>query len=145
MNIDYESSEEAILSIRDQILQRQDGYELVIGVSRGGLIPGVRLSHVLGIPFRTIEWSTRDGQVKEINYSLLEAIKGRKILLVDDIIDSGITAADLLQNLSLHAEVDIACLVYNKAQNKVITPDYYHFVIDRSEYQDWINFWWEKK
>ena len=33
----------------------------VVGISRGGLIPGVMLSHWLGAGFEPLEWQTRDG------------------------------------------------------------------------------------
>ncbi len=37
----------------------------IVGISRGGLIPGVMLSHRLGAGFEPLEWQTRDGHFKD--------------------------------------------------------------------------------
>ena len=34
--------------------------DVVVGISRGGLIPGVMISHKLEIPFKPVHASTRD-------------------------------------------------------------------------------------
>ena len=40
----------------------QDSFlpDVVVGISRGGLIPGVMISHKLNIPFKPVHASTRD-------------------------------------------------------------------------------------
>ena len=62
--------------------------DVVVGISRGGLIPGVMISHKLEIPFKPVHASTRDFPHWE-NY--LPKPKDEKILIVDDICDSGET------------------------------------------------------
>lgn len=62
---------------------------MIVAISRGGLIPGVYLSHRLKLPLRVVEYSTRDGMVGETNYSWLSNL--RNALIVDDIADSGRT------------------------------------------------------
>ena len=39
-----------------------DGFkpDVIVGISRGGLIPGVMISHKLNIPFKPVHASTRD-------------------------------------------------------------------------------------
>ena len=34
--------------------------DVIVGISRGGLIPGVMISHKLNIPFKPVHASTRD-------------------------------------------------------------------------------------
>ena len=62
--------------------------DVIVGVSRGGLIPGVMISHKLNIPFKPVHASTRDFPHWE-NY--LPKSKDEKVLIVDDICDSGET------------------------------------------------------
>ena len=61
----------------------------IIGISRGGLIPAVYLSHYLNLPMRVVEYSTRDGMVGETSHAWLSTV--RNALVVDDIADSGRT------------------------------------------------------
>ena len=75
--------------------------DVVVGISRGGLIPGVMISHKLEIPFKPVHASTRDFPHWE-NY--LPKPKDEKILIVDDICDSGETFVRLSEYIS--------CLLY---------------------------------
>jgi hypoxanthine phosphoribosyltransferase len=59
--------------------------ELIIGIARGGLVPGVALSHKLKVPFNSITWQDRDGGVKE------KVFIPDHTLVVDDINDTGLT------------------------------------------------------
>jgi len=64
----------------------------IIGISRGGLIPGVMLSQKLGVPFEPLEWQTRDGNYRDTIKLLASKFENQKeILFVDDICDSGLT------------------------------------------------------
>ena len=62
--------------------------DVIVGISRGGLIPGVMISHKLNIPFKPVHASTRDFPHWE-NY--LPKANDSKVLIVDDICDSGET------------------------------------------------------
>ena len=44
---------------------KDENIDKVVGVSRGGLIPGVMLSHWLKAGFEPLEWQTRDGEFKD--------------------------------------------------------------------------------
>jgi uncharacterized protein len=72
---------------------RQLGITKVVGITRGGLIPGVIMSHLLNVPFEAVTWQTRDGLIQDV-----EAIVDNNFsttLFVDDICDSGITMEDV--------------------------------------------------
>lgn len=65
---------------------------LIVGVTRGGLIPAVKLSHMFG-EYNFIAWTPKNSSIDRI---LLTSIKstiarGEKVLFVDDIFDSGTT------------------------------------------------------
>ena len=62
--------------------------DVIVGISRGGLIPGVMISHKLNIPFKPVHASTRDFPHLE-NY--LPKSNNSKVLIVDEICDSGET------------------------------------------------------
>jgi uncharacterized protein len=66
--------------------------DYIVGLSRGGLVPGVMISHWLNVPFKPLEVSLRDGGYRKSSKFLSkEAQYGRNILIVDDINDSGKT------------------------------------------------------
>ena len=71
--------------------------DVIVGISRGGLIPGVMISHKLNIPFKPVHASTRDFPHWE-NY--LPQPGDQKVLIVDDICDSGETF-ERISDLSL--------------------------------------------
>lgn len=129
--------------------------ELVVAVARGGLLPAGALSYALGIKAigtMNVEFYT------DIDETLPEpvlipplmdvsALEGKKVLVVDDVADSGKTL-DLVMRIIRErgipsgegesvkvAEARCAC-IYTKSRS-IITPDYYLKHTDQ-----WINFPW---
>lgn len=145
MDISTDDFFKAMACLSKQIGDYEDTFDYVVGIARGGLIPGVILSHRLKIPFRPMEWSLRDAHRKYIPPDIiLDAWDGKKILLIDDIIDSGETIVTIKNRFNdASKNVKVACLVYNKAQELVV-PDFWYKSIDRNEDKNWVNFWWEK-
>ena len=71
-------------------------YKKIVGISRGGLIPGVIISHALDIPFEPLQWQTRDGDLKDtLSIALKSTEDPNDILFVDDICDSGLTIGQI--------------------------------------------------
>ena len=85
----------------------------MVGISRGGLIPGVMLSHWLGSGFEPLEWQTRDGEfqdrIKANGFN--KNLKGT--IFVDDICDSALTIKQIKEIIPnsrwavLHQKADI--------------------------------------
>lgn len=122
--------------------------DIIFGVVRGGLVPAVYLSHHLNLPMSTIELSLRDHKSFNID-SLEDALdRKKKVLLVDDICDSGETFVQLTTILdSIHImnnELKTATLVYNEGQSNYV-PNYYDVTINKAEENQWIVFPWENK
>ncbi len=73
--------------------------DLIVGLSRGGLIPGVMLSHKMDVPFEAVAFSTRDFLAKDDSkiFDICNEIEDNNIqvLVVDDICDTGRTFIDL--------------------------------------------------
>jgi hypoxanthine phosphoribosyltransferase len=124
-------------------------FSYIVALSRGGLIPGVVLSHKLNLRLVPISWSTRDHENKESNCWVPEDINnGKKVLVVDDIVDSGEALRTMFEdwNLSVCKKLDynniyVASLIYNKDQS--IVPNFYGTKISRKKVPEWFEFWWE--
>ncbi len=66
--------------------------DYIVGLTRGGLVPALKISQYLSIPMETLKVSLRDGGETESNCWMAEdAYAGKKILIVDDINDTGAT------------------------------------------------------
>lgn len=127
----------------EQIRKGGEDYAFVVGLARGGLIPAVQVSHKLDIPLEPLQWQTRSGGVKEHKQTIISALEqGQKLLIVDDLIDSGRAMRELIEDLGVdRSKLDIAVLYYNPAQD--IKPDFFARIIDRRVDERWIVFWWE--
>lgn len=60
----------------------QSGFDVVVGISRGGIVPGFLLSEVVGLPFKVVEPFVEGG---------LKEFVGKRIVIVDDIEETGAT------------------------------------------------------
>ena len=83
--------------------------EVIVGISRGGLTPGVMLSHWFQKPFKPIKASIRDFPEWE---DYLPRKTDKRILIVDDICDSGKTFQKISKHIKNRSGGD---LVHNKA------------------------------
>ena len=103
---------------------------VIIGIARGGLVPAVQLSHILGRPLVVATWQTRDGGVKE-------KIKiPDYALIVDDINDSGLTLTQFTKGVKTKFQT----LTMFSKDSSQYTVDYY---AKKAEDDQWIVFPWE--
>ena len=80
------------MKIASQVRKSNWQPDYIVGLTRGGLMPAVLLSHELGIPCETLKVALRDGEIQESKTWMAEdAYDGKKILIVDDINDTGNT------------------------------------------------------
>lgn len=121
--------------------------DFLVGIGRGGLVPTAYLSHRLDVPMLSIDVSSGEpGFADELLVKLAAKMKaGQRILIVDDINDSGGTIASLrtaLEELGGDGErVRVAVLLNNlRSRAKV---DYWSRTIDRSDDKRWFVFPWE--
>ena len=120
--------------------------DVIVGISRGGLIPGVMISHKLNIPFKPVHASTRDFPHWE-NY--LPKSNDSKVLIVDDICDSGETFERLSnyikKNINHDCDVRFSTLWWNNECD--FKPHYFTRDIAKNTSPVWIFFphenWWE--
>ena len=121
--------------------------QTVVSVARGGLIPGVYLSHLLGLRNIPIIWQTRDGSMKESPPLISD---NHQILIVDDINDSGDTFTQIMQDIRKNnVHLDDAKIKRNVKTMSIFTRTSSSFRVDFSpnklDNDSWINFPWEKK
>jgi hypoxanthine phosphoribosyltransferase len=119
----------------------------IVSIARGGLIPGVYLSHLLGIRNIPIVWQTRDGSIKE-SPPLIS--NDHQILIVDDINDSGQTFTEIMADIWLNnAQLSSDIIKRNVKTMSLFTRSSSNFDVDFSpnklDNDFWIHFPWEKK
>ena len=126
---------------REIVLDKFDP-NVIVGLSRGGLTPGVMMSHWMKKPFKTIKASLRDFPEWE-NYQPRKT--DDRVLIVDDICDSGETFSRIREHINERKEngVDVrfATLWWNNECN--FTPHYYVNDIAKDSTNTWIMFPWE--
>ena len=118
--------------------------EIIVAVARGGLVPGGSLSYALGIKltdainveFYTDVEQTLPDPVLLAPHLDTDSIRGRHILVVDDVADSGRTLALVLRLLKDAGAEARSAVLYSKPRSEV-TPDYVWRETDK-----WIVFPW---
>ena len=139
----------------------KDGWrpDYIVGLTRGGLIPAVHMSHALDIPMWTLKVALRDHADTEINAWMAEdAFAGKNILIVDDINDTGGTLDWIVEdweNGALKSQreqwdniwnnnVRFAVLFDNLASKFSRKVDYSAVEINKAEEPVWIVYPWER-
>jgi len=128
--------------------------DYIVGLTRGGLVPGVILSHLLDVPMHTLKVSLRDDSCdNETNCWMPEDVtQAKNVLIVDDINDTGETLDWIRDNWEKsvfkgdiayhwHKRIKIAVIVNNLASNEQI--DWCAIDINKTEDPSWIVFPWE--
>jgi uncharacterized protein len=128
------------------IISDQLKFDYIVPIGRGGFIPGVILSHYLGLPMHPIMYQTRDGGIIDgIDVGIKDDIaNGKSILLLDDINDSGNTFLAILEewdyNENSKGEVITAAVLQ---RHTTAAPA---GIVGRTVNDNrWVVFPWEKK
>ncbi len=118
------------IQVTDQIRRSKYKPDLIVAVSRGGWIPGRVLSDILEMPkVATIKVEYYEDIYKtrskpEITQPLPIDISGKRVLLVDDIADSGRSLELVKNHLLGRGAADVkTCTLYHKPWSVVI-PDF---------------------
>lgn len=152
----------------------KDGWrpDYIVGLTRGGLIPGVMMSHTLDIPMHTLKVALRDNADTESNCWMAEEAFGytgfgestktdpalrKNILILDDINDTGATLDWIIKDwqsscLPTHHAWDaiwgnnvrFAVLIDNLSSKFSRKVDYCAKTINKAERDVWIVYPWER-
>lgn len=118
--------------------------EIIVALSRGGLVPGRIMSDLLGVDdvgvlgikfYKAMEKAT---DFPKITQELTMDLQGKRILIIDDIADTGrslMVAKDYLRRKGA-GEIRVATLHYKP--NSMFKPDYYVATTNA-----WIVYPWE--
>lgn len=136
--------------------------DYVVGLTRGGLMPAVMISHYLHTPMQSLDISLRDGGSCVSNLGMAEdAFAGTNILVIDDINDQGSTFNWLINDWPSGCfpdnekwsqvwgnNVRFAVVVDNLASQCSIPMQYWGMEVNKAENPMWIEFpyeeWWTK-
>jgi len=135
--------------LRDQVLAFGESYTHIMGVSRGGLIPAVHLSHSLNLPLALTSYSAPEGngsnQSKKFTWQddkHVDIDRTSRVLVVDDIADSGFTLKHIVENLEIYVALVHSAVFHHKPES-VFNPD---FVAEElKEDAPWLQYPWEKE
>lgn len=134
--------EKAVAALANMV-RREFNPDIIVGIARGGLIPAVRLSHLLEdrlmrvIHVKYYEDIDIRKEKPEI-WSDVRKLEGR-VLVVDDVADTGGTLGVVLDHIKQRTkgEVKVATIAWKPRSS--VKPDFYVFEADK-----WIVFPWEE-
>lgn len=119
--------------------------DYIVAIVRGGMVPAMNLSDILGVydvlTLRVRHWGATAVKNKKavLDIPLSADIEGKRILLVDDLTDTGDSIKLALEHLGCMrpAEVRSAVLIHKSSSS--VVPDYY---AEKEEEWKWIIFPW---
>ena len=136
--------------------------DYIVGLTRGGLLPAVMISHYLNVPMQSLDVSLRDGGACTSNLGMAEdAFDGKNILIVDDINDQGSTLNWIMKDWPSgcfpdderwervwNNNVRFAVVVDNLSSRCSVGMNYWGMEVNKAENDVWIEFpyeeWWTK-
>ncbi|NPA75007.1 MAG: phosphoribosyltransferase [Euryarchaeota archaeon] len=127
----------------------ESGYEpeIVIGLARGGLVPARLIADYLNIKdlyaVKTEHWgltATPDGKAK-LAQGLQVDISGKKVLVVDDITDTGQSLKLASEHIARHKPSEIKTATLLHITHSKYVPDYYSEEVPEEKWT-WFIFPW---
>lgn len=110
-------------------------FDLVLCLARGGLRPGDIFSRIFDVPLAILSTSSYREEAGKVqghldiakHVSLSRGTLEGKVLLIDDLVDSGVTLKEVMKNLGANfrgvTEVKSAVIWYKACS--VVAPDFY--------------------
>ncbi|MEV0680147.1 phosphoribosyltransferase family protein [Actinosynnema sp. NPDC050436] len=137
----------AIRSLTARVRSTAPEVDCVLGVSRGGLVPAVALSNALGVStFHAIAVGRNvgDGQYLDKQPPTvlwgddLTGLRGRRVLVVDDVAGSGATLRHVREQVALAGAAEVWTTVLVRMKRGAGEVDFVAVELD-----DWVVFPWE--
>ncbi|CAB0616584.1 phosphoribosyltransferase [Corynebacterium diphtheriae] len=130
--------------LAQQIVDSDYTPDIIVAVARGGLVPagalsysmGIKLSDAINVEFYTDVNETLPDPVLLEPLLDTNSIRGKKVLVVDDVADSGRTLDLVLKLLESHGAEVRSAVIYAKSRS-IVAPTY---IWKRTD--EWIVFPW---
>jgi hypoxanthine phosphoribosyltransferase len=124
-----------------QITAQHAGHELVlVPVLKGSFVFAADLARAIDLPLsidffgcRSYGDGTESSGVVQITYDLTKPIENKHVIVVEDIVDTGLTMTYLLENLSTRkpASLELCSLLHKPARTRVpVKIDHLGFTIE---------------
>jgi hypoxanthine phosphoribosyltransferase len=150
-NIDYEVPTwnqiyEMLLCQAQKIKTQNYKPDLIVAIARGGVVPARILSDLLETPnlsFMQIEFYINISQTLQepiLKQTLTTNVTGKKILLIDDISDTGKSLKLAKTHLQHQGAIEIKIATLYEKPQSVTTPDFYE-----KQTTNWVVFPWDIK
>jgi hypoxanthine phosphoribosyltransferase len=142
--------DQQVTNIRIGIKRLELKPDLIVGVTRGGLIPATLLAYDMGLTVRSLQWQRRD-LAKECDADqLVDIIIQSKtgVIIVDDVLDSGRTIREIDECVQMykqdHPDNEYAPVNYAVCVKRTELPSPVPKLIVGEELADfdWVNFPW---
>ncbi len=129
-------------ALAEKIRSQSEAFDLIIGIARGGIPVAMVVSDHLNVKLDIINVKSYNGIAERnpprILTTLTEAVNGKSVLLVDDLVDQGQTMSTLSTYLRDQGPALLKTAVLFKKPWSATDPDYFLEVVDK-----WIVFPWE--
>ena len=139
---DWKEMRRDVNSLCREIMLDKFDPDVIVGLRRGGLTPGVMMSHWMKKPFKPIKSALRDYPEWE---DYLPRKTDKRVLIVDYVCDSGETFHKIRNHINDRkkngVDVRFAVLWWNNECN--FEPHYYAQEIANDSTNTWIYFCWE--
>jgi hypoxanthine phosphoribosyltransferase len=139
--IDEKTIAEKVRELGRRITEAHRGHELVlVPVLKGSFVFAADLARAIDLPLsidffgcRSYGDGTESSGVVQITYDLTKSIEGKRVIVVEDIVDTGLTMTYLLDNLATRkpATLELCSLLHKPARTKVpVKIDHLGFTIE---------------
>lgn len=137
---------DSLLNQSQKIQKQTEKIDLILGISKGGLIPAriladfLQVSEIITIQVKFYIGIAQTHDEPKIIQPLTVNLSGKKILVVDDIADTGKSLKIVIEHLESLGITEIKTATLYLNNRSVIKPDFYEEITDK-----WVVFPWEIK
>lgn len=137
-------------TIEKMLVGKEQSISSIVGISRGGLIPAVMISHHLNANLEPLKWQTRDqDQERDIDalWRILDKCKQDEVIIVvDEIADTGKTFNSIqyeVINFNKHSSFPVEVIYCTIVQRMLCVSGMTILSVNVIDSDDWVVFPWE--
>lgn len=150
LDLSWDEIENYCRNLCSKIFEERIKYDVIVGIQRGGVIPGVILSHMLSVPdfysigIRTTEKENCRTRVPNaiVKSGMLTNFSNKNVLIVDDVTNTGLTLGIAKKEVERHNPrlIKTAAVIWDGKNSPDCPADIF------ADYTPgWVTFPWETK